>query len=696
MQVSAPSRAVLAFCALLPLHLHAAGNPLRPPLRDARTAYDVLHYVLDLKVDPGNRELTGTCTLAARVLRAGLDSLVLDAGDSVQIRNVTLPAAGAELAYTHRGERLAVALPQPDGPGSTLRVAVSFRRTIQEQPGLATRGIGLARTPDGTPWISTSCQLAGAHSWWPCKAAFFHPEDKADSVRINVTVPDSLFAVSNGHFLGTTPAAEGWTTYHWTYHHPISTYLVALYVGPYVELTQPLRLPGHSDPLRAHYYVLRGDEERALREFSPRIPDEVALYEKLYGPFPFWSEKLALVQSPYPGMEHSTAVAVGPIFPHTLRPGDSNPLAWYEDYFNYMAVHELAHEWWGNAVTAADWGEFWLHEAFATYTEALWVEHLYGPEIMHQYMAKLSFRIDSTETVYRFRHRTAREAYHLNIYWKGAWVLHMLRYVMGDSLFFRALREFNTDPRYRYHNASTADFQRTCERLHGDDLSWFFLEWIYRPGHPHFKVATQVEGRKLRVALLDTSFSRTRFRMPLDLLVHTEKGDVKKRLWVNPGRHEYRLRFGAKVLSVEPVGLRWILDGPKTGKLTYFTDLDFVKGTFLDSLVFTEDRRVFVGSDSAAWESPARSLFRGARWLCLKLDTLAEPRYKRVRLLVRRYSFFRTKRTPWVALPEDGAVPDSLQTVRRLQYRLEFGELVGDTLALPRVVVEYGKAARKQ
>ncbi len=677
--------------ALLLVGSQLAGSPRRPLLHDPRTAYDVLHYALDLRVDPGKRRLTGTCTVTAKLLQAQVDSFVLDAGDSVHIQRITLVPSGAELTYVHRGERLAIALPQSRRLGDTLSLAVTFQRTITEQLGLATQGIGLTQTPDGAPWVSISCQLIGAHSWWPCKASFFHPEDKADSVRLLVTAPDSLFVVSNGRFVGVSSAGQGWETYRWVYSRPISTYLVAFYVGPYVDVTQPFQSPGDSVAHLMHYYVLRSNEERAKREFFSRIPREVALYERLYGPFPFWSEKLALVQSPYPGMEHSTAVAVGPIFPHTLKPGDSNPLAWYENYFNYMAVHELAHEWWGNAVTAADWGEFWLHEAFATYTEALWVEHLYGPEILHQYMAELSFRIDSTETVYRPRHRTAREAYHLNIYWKGAWVLHMLRYVMGDSLFFRALRDFNTNPRYRYHNASTSDFQRTCERLYGDDLSWFFLQWVYRPGHPRFSVTTRAEGSRLIVTVLDTSYSRTRFRMPLDLLVHTQKGDAKRRLWVNPGKQTFQLRFDAKVLSAEPTGLRWILDGPKTGKLTYFTDLDFIKGTFVDSLMFTADRRVFVGSDSAAWESPPRSLFRGARWLRLRVDASHEPRYRHVRLLVRRYNFLKRKRTAWVPLLDSGAIPDSLQTVRRLQYRLEFGQLVGDTLTLPRVILEYGR-----
>ncbi|HFE51811.1 MAG TPA: M1 family peptidase, partial [Bacteroidetes bacterium] len=572
--------------------LIANASPRRSRRGDPRTFYDVTSYILDFRVDPGSHLLRGAVTVNARVVRSGIDSLVLDAGDSLQITGVREAVSGQSLKFKHASNRLSVALPHPAEAGDTLQVVLEYTRSIPEQFGLATTGIGVTKAPGGEPWVTTSCQLTGAHWWWPCKASFFHPEDKPDSIRIRLTFPDTLFGVTNGRLVREVASEPGWKTNEWILHHPRLTYLVALYVGPYTVLKQPFGENG-SDTL--FYYVLRQDTAKAHREFFPRIPDELRQYQDWFGPFAFWDEKFALVQSPYAGMEHSTAVAVGPIFPHTLRPGEPNPLSWYEEYFNFMAVHEVAHEWWGNAVSARDWGEFWLHEGFATYAEALWVEHLYGPEILHEYMARLSFRIDSSRTVYQPRHKNAREAYHLNIYWKGAWVLHMLRYVMGDSQFFQALRAFNTDPRFRYGNATTADFQAVCERFYHGDLSWFFLQWIYRPGHPHFSVNWEVNGSDVKLAVHDTTFSPNQFRMPLDVILDTKAGEERHRLWVEPGLDTFELKAKAPVVTVRPVGLRWILDGPKTGTMTYFTDLDFIKGTFLDSLVFTNDRKLFVG-----------------------------------------------------------------------------------------------------
>ncbi|MDZ7372587.1 MAG: M1 family metallopeptidase [candidate division KSB1 bacterium] len=648
--------------------------------RDPRELYDVLSYHLAFTVHPDSQRVDGVSEIRVRFLSAGSDSLVLDAGPRLEILGVEQPGTppGA-LPFRKWGERLSVALPGGSSAGQEVAVRVRFRYV---SGGEADPAVLFQKTEDGRPWVNTSCQLSGAHQWWPCKASFYHPEDKPDSVWIDLTFPDTLYGVANGRFLG-EDRREGWRTTRWLMVHPRLTYLVAMYVGPYALLTQPYE--AHGERRQLQYFVLRRDTARARAEFFPRIPELLRCYERWFGPFPFWEEKFALVQSNIPGMEHSTAVAVGPIFPYTLRPGEPNPLASYEEYFNYMAVHELAHEWWGNAVSAVSWGDFWLHEAFATYAEALWVEQLYGPEVLHQYMAKLSFRIDSLATVYRPRHATAREAYHLNIYYKGAWVLHMLRYVMGDSAFFKALRDFQLS--HRYGQAATSDFQKLCERIYGDDLSWFFLEWLYRPGWPKIQVQCTPRGRQLDVKICDTCFVRNAFRMPVDLFVETERGAYRRRVWATPGCHSFALEFPEAVRRAEPIGLRWILDGPKRGKLWYFTDLDFIKGDFVQGLEFTEDRKLYVGSDSASWISPVRFLFPGAKWLRLYVDAGHEPRHAAIRLKVREPRL--VGGGTWLDLAPDGSFPPELREARRIQYRLEFGALKGEEVRIPKVVLEY-------
>ena len=657
---------------------------------DRRTQYDVKKYAIRLRVDPGQTEISGVVGITGVSRVSRMDSLVLDLADGFTVSGVVDGVSDSSLGFRYSHSQLVIAFRHPLSKGEAFTVKIAYGGTPPTgKGGMGSRAVIFSQTPSGAPWVGTSCQTMGSHFWWPCKAAFFHPEDKADTISIHLTVPDTLFAVSNGQFLGTTPDSAGWKTYNWLATHPTSTYLITMYVGPYVELTQPISLPAEHDTLLAHYYVLKGNETRARKEFFPRVPDELKLYTRYYGPFAFADDKFGLVQSSYAGMEHSTAVAVGPIFPHTLLPGEPNPLQWYDHYFSYMVVHEVAHEWWGNAVTALDWGDFWLHEGFATYSEALWMEHRFGEEPMHQYMAGMSFHIDSTVSVYQPRHKNAREAYHLNIYWKGAWVLHMLRYVMGDQAFFKTLREFNTDPRYRYKNACTADFQAACEKNYGKDLSWFFLEWIYGTGWPKLNFSCQLNGRNATIRVINHSNSRTRFKMPLDVVVRTKHGQFKKRLWFKSGGNTFHIQAKAPITSVDPVGLRWILDGPKRGEMWYFIDLDFVMGKFGKGLQFTKDRKLVVADSDAVYISPARYLFRGATFLKLRLDSTQDKRWLRVRVAAREHFFRKKDRKAWQDIGVDGSLPENLQHVRSLEYRLDFSALRGDTLSVPKVILTY-------
>ncbi|NOY76498.1 MAG: M1 family metallopeptidase, partial [Calditrichaeota bacterium] len=215
-------------------------------------------------------------TGVSRVSR--LDSLVLDLADGFTVSGVTDAVSDSSLTYRYSHDQLVIALKPPLSKGDAFHVNVTYGGTPPSgKGGMGASAVIFSQTPSGAPWVGTSCQTMGSHFWWPCKAAFFHPEDKADTISIHLTVPDTLFAVSNGRFLGTRPDSAGWKTYNWLVTHPTSTYLITMYVGPYVELTQPIPLPAEHDTILAHYYVLKGNEDRARKEFFPRVPDELNL-----------------------------------------------------------------------------------------------------------------------------------------------------------------------------------------------------------------------------------------------------------------------------------------------------------------------------------------------------------------------------------------------------------------------------------
>ncbi len=534
---------------------------------DPRADYDALYYRVDLRVFPAEKRIEGIGVLRARAARDGLRTVVLDLHEKLDVRGVhavrpdvdDAPAIplGTALAWERGKDRVEATLPEAVKAGDVFAVAVRYGGAPLVKDGFT--GFHFRKTRGGEPWINTSCQGIGAHTWWPCKASFFHPEDKPDRVDLNVSVPGRLVAACNGALRGAAaeerPDGPG-TLWRWRHDYPCPTYSIALNVAPYVELKGECRLPGIPDPVALRYYVLPEDVEKAKKEFAV-VPALLEFYGEKFGPYPFPKAKFGLVQTSMWGMEHSSIVAYGNSWPSSI-PKAADRYAARNKYFDYILIHESAHEWWGNAVTATDWGHFWVHEGFATYAEVLWVEKVHGAETMHEFAAGLARQVDDTDSIYRPRHGTGDEAYNHNIYVKGACVLHMLRYVMGDEKFFRALKAFNTDARFRYKNASTEDFQALCEKEHGEPLGWFFQSWLYGVGRPSIEYEERDSGSDVEVVLRSSAAGGTAYRMPVDVAVARNGRSGVVRLLAEPGESRHMVR-DAEPADVEPVGLRWIV-----------------------------------------------------------------------------------------------------------------------------------------
>ena len=284
---------------------------------DLRTAYDVSAYDLDWVVDPSSKSLEGRVVVSARATRA-MDTLHLDCKQALTVLGTS---EGEEaLEFEHAGETLLVKL------GRTLAEGDEFVVRVHYEGSPATRtsftGFHWAQTSTGEPWVNTSCQGSGSHSWWPGKASYYHPEDKPDRVSARITVPADLYAVSNGRLSGTSsewpsgaaPREGEWTTFSWRHNYPLQTYTVTLNVAPYVVVEQNLKLPGIEAPVPFIYYVLPESAEKAAVQFA-QVPQLIEVYSRAFGPWPFPDSKIALVETNFWGMEHSTAVAYGSSFP---------------------------------------------------------------------------------------------------------------------------------------------------------------------------------------------------------------------------------------------------------------------------------------------------------------------------------------------------------------------------------------------
>lgn len=514
--------------------------------------------------------IQGLSGMTAAVTAPTLARIVMDCERRLQVSGVSAVEQSLEaerfdqalpLAFERRDDQLWIDPGKVLVRGDTFTVLVSY----SGQPLVVDdfTGFHFKRTADGQPWICPSVQTVGAHTWWPCKASFFHPEDKNRRLFQNLTVPRGLTAAGIGRLLGVEEHAE-LTTWRWRHDYPLPTYAVSMAIAPYVELQESVDLPGLEEPLAVHYWVLPQDVEKARLQFA-EVPELLRFFSELFGPYPFPRSKFALAQAPVWGMEHCTLIAYGNSFPAYLQQeGLPDPFEETNRLYDYILVHEAAHEWWGNTITAESWGDFWLHEGFATYAEALWVEKKLGQEAYLEFLEGKR-RVPTTATVFRPLHGDAGQAYngpHTNaIYDKGAQVLHMLRYVIGDAAFFAALKDFATDPRYRYGTASSLDFQRICEKHHGAELNSFFQPWLYGTGWPHYVVRAPVlEGARVQLEIECRGRSLFEYVMPVEVELHCEDGRVvRQRPLVRSGLNKLTVEAPAPVREVRYPGFRWIL-----------------------------------------------------------------------------------------------------------------------------------------
>ncbi len=462
-----------------------SGGPLKP----LEAVYDVRHYDLDLAVDPASRSIRGR---NVATLRAVEDATAIELDLDGRLEITALAVDGSAASWVHRHGAVRIELPGPWRSGERHEVRIEWRgrpKKALKAPWID--GFVWKRTPEGDrPWIGVTCEGDGADIWWPCKD---HPSDEPDEgVRIALTVPKGLVGLSNGRPLGTTDNGDGTVTSRWEVTYPINNYDVTVNIAPYVPVEARYHGVDGTLDLPILFWALpehRAEAERMWRQ-APRL---LGILASWFGEYPFIRDKYWVAEAPYLGMEHQTLVAYGADF-------EDNSYG-----FDDLLLHETAHEWWGNAVTAADWADFWLHEGFATWAEAACADSLGGRKEYLRYMRLLRHRIANRKPIVQGRNLTAAKAYTGDIYAKGAWVLHMLRGILGDETFRRVILGFATDPRIRYHTVTTGDWIAWVREATGRDLDWFWSRYLYRAELPEATVSIE-PGDRVRVRWKDDAF----------------------------------------------------------------------------------------------------------------------------------------------------------------------------------------------
>ncbi|HZV12001.1 MAG TPA: M1 family metallopeptidase, partial [Candidatus Kapabacteria bacterium] len=474
--------------------------------------YTILHYDENIRVNPADSSVVGDCNIFTL---SYADTLANIRYDMVGLTVDSVLVNDAQQSFIHDSANLFVALGSVEISQTSFHVHVFYHGKPLRPSNETWGGVYFG---DPTRTIGVGFVYPGismTRFWMPC---YDLPDVKA-TANISVSVPLTYVAASNGVLLGTDTLA-GYVTYHWQETHPIATYLMCIAVGHYSVIKMQV------DSIPVSIYALGGDSATAAGYFR-FIPGIAHFFEAHYGPYPF--DKIGYALVPLGGgMEHQTMISLGVQFVY-----DTNS-------FRYLAAHELSHQWWGDMVTPEDFRETWLNEGFATFSEALYYEYLQGQtgylSAIHTRMNNYFLRAlgspiqgihsEGVFPLYDYPRASPSSNYPATIYYKGASVLGMLRWMLGDSVFFAGMQNYGQQN--QYSNVTTQKFEQAMEFVSGEDLKWFFDEWVYKAGWPQIKAGFTASSDSVHISLLqqqDTT-KYPLFRMPFDVRVIMAAGDT--------------------------------------------------------------------------------------------------------------------------------------------------------------------------
>ena len=457
----------------------AAPPALRPPARldilrgeygRYRANNDLLSYRLDIRVDPDKKRLSGTNTIRFRMLSD--DSRIqLDLYDNLAIDEIRMGTTALE--YERELNSFFVKFPAALKAGRTYAIDVRYSGAPREQGRFG--GITFRKDPDGNHWINTACEGEGASIWWPNKDQW---RDEVEEMELRVAVPNGLVDVSNGKFLGKTDLGDGYTRWDWHIQYPINNYNVSLNIGNYTHFADKL------GDLPLDFYVLPGSLEKARVQFAQARP-MIEAFQRFFGDYPFKKDGYKLIEVPYSGMEHQSAVTYGNRFANGYLERDWTGVG-VSLKFDFIIIHESAHEWFGNAISAADVSDMWIQEGWTTYLESLYVEHMFGPEDALKYINGYKSKVRNREPVITQRgiHRPPSQ----DMYFKGALFLHTLRSVVNDDeRWWKLLRELFQE--FKYRNIMTEDMVQFFNAKLGRNLTPIFDQYLRRAALPALQLA---------------------------------------------------------------------------------------------------------------------------------------------------------------------------------------------------------------
>ncbi len=471
-------------------------DSIKGQLTPLRTSYDVIYYHLDIDINPKKEILDGVSSISFNVVHP-TQKIQIDLYKELVIEKIVWN--DSNLNYQRKHSAVYIDFPEKLDKNSSHKIKV-FYSGHPLDPDLEIpyyAAFVWDKDKNKKYYAQAICQGNGAHGWWPNKD---HLSDKPDSSAVSITVPSKLAAISNGRLKNKTVLKNGKTKYEWKTSYPINNYNITLNIGNYKHIQDDFE---GINTITLDYYILPSDFLKAKKTFEIVKP-MLKIYEELFGPYPFPDDGFKLIQTPYP-MEHQSAVALG------------------NDFDESLILHEVAHEWWGNSVSCTDMAEFWLHEAFASYSVNLFIEKHYG--VKH---SNRSFYNARNEVMKKHPLLGEFGVNHVHydledIYSKGRLMLHTLRNVINnDVLWFDILK--GIQQKFKHQSMTTENLINHINECTQEDYTYFFDQYLKYTTLPKLEMEVNNDNGK-QILKYRWKADVVDFKMPVKMFFEKENSE---------------------------------------------------------------------------------------------------------------------------------------------------------------------------